>query len=366
MKKIVYIVSDIEKALAFEWLSVALKQNFELIFILIGKDKTALMLFLQKHGIQTYYVNGAVWFVSQWWSVLKILKKERPATIHTHMWTANLIGLSTAWLLGIKKRIFTRHHAMIHYSEYPSGQKWDKLCNWLATDIVAISENIKSILTKFDGATKAKIHIIHHGFDLSYFRSVERERITALRKKYSIEDIAFPIIGVIARYTKWKGIQFIIEAFKNIKEEYPNALLILANAEGDYKQTIQHMLQDVPVGCYKEIIFEEDLSGLYKLFNVYVHVPTDGRAEAFGQTYVEALASGIPSVFTLSGIANEFIVHEKNALVVGYENSPQIFESIRTLINDKTLVDKLKEQGQLSVGKFSFDKMLMKLEILYA
>src|SRR5688572_22504085 len=114
MRKVCYIVSDIEKALAFEWLSIALKQKFELIFIHIGKNESALMLFLKDHGIRNYYVNGASPFVLQWLSVFKILRAEKPQIVHTHMWTANLIGLSTAWVLNIKKRIFTRHHAMIH------------------------------------------------------------------------------------------------------------------------------------------------------------------------------------------------------------------------------------------------------------
>jgi glycosyltransferase involved in cell wall biosynthesis len=366
MKKIIYIVSDIEKALAFEWLSVSLASHFELSFILICKEGTTLMLFLKEHRIPFYHVNTAASFPIQWWKVFTILRGIKPYAVHTHMWKANLLGLSSAWLLGIPKRIFTRHHAVIHYNEYPSGLKWDKLCNRLATDIVAISENVKNILVKHDGAKESKIHTIHHGFDLNYFIDIENERIDGLRNRYAIGDGFFPVVGVIARYTKWKGVQFIIEGFKELRTKFPTAHLILANAEGDYKKSLKLMLQELPKGSFTEITFENDLSALYKLFNVYVHVPTNEFVEAFGQTYIEALASGIPSVFTLSGVAKEFILDSKNALVVEYESSRQICEAIQKILENDSLTRSLISEGQLSAQKFSLENMLTKLKYLYA
>jgi glycosyltransferase involved in cell wall biosynthesis len=365
LKKVVYIVSDIEKALAFEWLSVTLKQKFELVFILIGKNESALMHFLKAHGVRSYQIEGTLQFAMKWVSVFNILRAEKPDVVHTHLWTANLIGLSASWLLRIRKRIFTRHHAMIHHTQYPSGLKWDKACNWLATDIIAISENIKTILIKYDGARESKIHLIHHGFDLEYFADPSADRVAALKKKYDLKSNYFPVVGVISRYVKWKGVQFMIQAFKELRKNFPQAHLILANADGDYRDTIQSMLTELPKGCYTEIVFEEDLSALYKLFHVYVHVPTDDKAEAFGQTYVEALAAGIPSVFTRSGIGNEFLVHEENALVVDYQSSEQIAAAVDRILRCDDLRNKLISNGHGSVAAFELNNMLNRLVKLY-
>jgi glycosyltransferase involved in cell wall biosynthesis len=254
---------------------------------------------------------------------------------------------------------------MIHYTEHPSGRKLDRLCNWLATDIIAISENVKTILVVYDRAKEKKIHTIHHGFDLQYFAIPNEERVCAIRKKYGINQTTFPIIGVIARYTKWKGIQFTIEAFSKIKVQYPDAHLLLANADGDFKETIQSMLQKLPEGSYTQIVFEEELSALYQLFNVYVHVPTSEQAEAFGQTYVEALAAGIPCVFTISGIAKEFIINEKNALVVEHQNSGQIANAINRILLERELRDQLRRNGFSAVKMFELNNMLDRLINLY-
>ena len=105
---------------------------------------------------------------------------------------------------------------------------------------------------------------------------------------------------------------------------------------------------------------------MYKLFDIYTHVPISKSAEAFGQTYVEALASGTPSVFTLSGIANEFIIDKQNALVVPYKNSEAIYCSWNELINDKEIRDRLIINGRNDVAqKFQLNQMITKLEELY-
>lgn len=280
------------------------------------------------------------------------------------MWRANLIGLSASWLLRIKKRVYTRHHATVHYREHPSGRKWDLLCNFLATDIIAISENIKEILIKRDNAKPRKISIIPHGFDLAYFQSISPEQIEKQKLKLQLQG-ASPVIGVIARFTKWKGVQHVITAFAQIRGTHPGAVLILANATGDYSAEIKKMLTGFPPETYREIFFENDLAALYKQFDVYVHTPTDSYAEAFGQTYVEALASGVPSVFTLSGVAREFIQHNHNALVVPFENPEAIAASIHLILSNKKLREKLILNGKNSVEPFGLGSFVQKLKLLY-
>jgi len=230
---------------------------------------------------------------------------------------------------------------------------------------VAISKSIEEILVAWDKAPKKKVTIIHHGFDLPYFSHADDERVTGLRRKYDLNASSYPVVGVISRYTDWKGIQFIIPAFKSLLSKYPNAHLILANAKGDYAREIKTQLNTLPRGSYTEIGFEADLAALYRLFNVYVHAPIDAYSEAFGQTYVEALATGTPSVFTLSGIAREFIRDRENAVVVEYKNSDQIFRGLCDILENKELSKALIAGGRESIQQFSIGKYMQELETLY-
>lgn len=88
--------------------------------------------------------------------------------------------------------------------------------------------------------------------------------------------------------------------------------------------------------------------------------------EAYGQVYVEALAAGIPSIFTLSGIARDFIENEKNAMVVPFKNSQDILSALEKLHSNESLKNKLIETGRKDVVKlFSFEKSLEQLYQLY-
>ncbi|MBK7965254.1 MAG: glycosyltransferase family 4 protein [Bacteroidetes bacterium] len=212
---------------------------------------------------------------------------------------------------------------------------------------------------------KDKIYLVNHGFELESFTHPDQSLIKAMKARYNVDDRC-PVIGVISRFTEWKGIQYIIPAFEKLLRNYPNAFLILANANGDYSQQLNSQLKVLPSNSYLTICFEKDISILYQLFNIFVHTPIDAEAEAFGQTYVEALAAGVPSVFTLSGIAREFIEHEKNAVVVPFKNSDSIFEGISRLLEDEKLRNSLKsEGGKVVESRFKVEVMMNALYKMY-
>jgi glycosyltransferase involved in cell wall biosynthesis len=81
---------------------------------------------------------------------------------------------------------------------------------------------------------------------------------------------------------------------------------------------------------------------------------------------VEALAAGIPSIFTLSGIAQDFIVDGENALAVPFKDSQSIFNALVMLSDNEALRAKLKGSGPDSVKeRFALHKMIEQLEQLY-
>jgi len=367
--KTTYILSNINKAIAFEWIVEQLnKEQFELSFIILHSKNSYLFDWLKTKKIECYFIehHGKKSYPNTFFKTFRLLHKIKPSIVHTHLFDANLIGLSAAKLLGIKKRIYTRHHSTYHHEYFPNAIKWDKLTNWLSTDIIAISKNVQQVLIEKEDVTHQKVHLIHHGFDLEKFNQTSTTEINSLREKYQLTKNT-PVIGVISRFIELKGIQYIIPAFKQLLNQYPNAILVLANASGSDKIMIENeLLQELKPYQYKTIVFEPNLFTLYQLFDVYVHTPINPQIEAFGQTYVEALASGIPSVFTLSGVANEFIEHCKNALVVDYKNSDEIYQAITLILSDKELKNSLIENGKKAIEPFNLPLFINKLENLYA
>jgi glycosyltransferase involved in cell wall biosynthesis len=367
--RVTYIISAVNKALAFEWIAKHLNpRKVALSFILMNPADSELEQYIREQGLPMVRVvyRGKADLLRAIREVRSQLKDWKSQVVHTHLFDANVVGLLAAWSVGVPRRILTRHHSTLHHQYFPRAVYYDRFTNALTTHIVAITEMVKRILVEKEGVKPEKIRLIHHGFDLGTFMQPQSEQVAVLQQKYQTSG-RYPVIGVIARQTEWKGIQYIIPAFASLREQYPTAKLLLANAHGDYQKEIQALLhQHLPAESYEQIRFENDLGSLYQLFDVYVHTPIDDHSEAFGQTYVEALAAGIPAVFTLSGVAPEFIRHEENALVVPFADSAAIATSIQRYLTNPALRAQVRTAGQaVATQRFGLDTYLCALEDLY-
>ncbi|KXK44947.1 MAG: glycosyltransferase family 4 protein [Bacteroidetes bacterium] len=362
------ILSFHDRAVQYEWfIEKALEQQMKLHFIFLNPEQWHIERYVRHRKIPCLFIkyNSKKDIPRATALIYQYLFKNKIDIVHTHLFDANISGLTAAWLARVKKRIYTRHHSDFHHRFHRGAVKYDRYCNRLATDIVAISKNVEEILINTEQVKKSKVHLIHHGFELDAFKNVNTEEVEQLRVKYNLKD-NHPVVGMISRYEKGKGIQHVIPAFQKLLKEYPNAVLVLANSHGSYAREIKAMLKQLPDHSYREIRFEYNLFALYKLFDVFVHVPEYAEYEAFGQVYVEALAAGVPSVFTLSGIALEFIEDRKNALVCKYGDSSDIYNALSEILSDSSLRELIISEGRKSIAhKFSMNLYFRKLLNLY-
>jgi glycosyltransferase involved in cell wall biosynthesis len=367
-QKIVYIISDINKAVLFEHTALGMRiKGFEVYFILINCLDTDFSRYLETHHFKTFHLSVSS-IVTSWNKVIEcqaILKKIQPNVVHCHMGTANWVGLWASYIQRLPRRIYTRHAGMPLELSFKE-KVIDKIQNFIATDVVAISKVIQNLLLE-QGVNASKIKVIRHGFDMQRMQQINTNEVERIQQLYNANR-QHPVIGVIARWTQWKGIQYIIPAFKQLLTTHPNAKLCLFNADVnfDYSEQLLDLLHQLPSTSYVHVPFENNVYDLYQLFDIYVHTPINNNCEAFGQTYVEAMAAGIPSIFTLSGIGQEFIKHKCNAMVVDYKNSNQIHQAMLQLLNNAQLAQYIITQGKQDVADaFGLDAHYAQLSNLY-
>jgi glycosyltransferase involved in cell wall biosynthesis len=368
-KKVTYIISDIDKSMFFEQTAIWLKEKgFDVSFILINSESGFLHDFLIGHGfiVKNITAKRIIKSLPAILKCRKILREVDPEIVHCHLATANTIGLIAGFIAGVKRRIYTRHNGLPpHYSKKEAIL--DYLHNILATTIVAATVNTKEILLQMR-VKESKIFLLPHGFDIDRMMQPDNKEVIRIKEMYNDKD-QYPVIGVVARWLDSKGIQYIIPAFKKLLSQYSNAKLCLFNASDNapYKTTITQLLTQLPEENYIIVNFEHNVYDLYQLFDIYVHSPVNANYEGFGQTYVESLAAGIPSIFTLSGVAKEFIKNEENALVVNFENSDDIYDAFISLLTNEALVNKLVTNGRQAILRyFGRQQYVENLEKLYA
>ena len=368
--RLLYIISAPIPCTPFAWIARDLdRERFDLSFLLLNIRPAPLEPLIRAQGSPVRYIPLA----SRWGgvraagTVARHCREHAPDVVHVHMERACFPGLVGARLAGVPVRIHTRHIA----GPYPRSYRgrldalYDRRNNLLSTAIVAPSPVAKATLVEVDGVSPAKVTVIPHGFDMPAFLEATDDDARRMRARYGMGDDA-PIVGVVSRFLAIKGIDYTIEAFRRLLQTHPKARLVLANARGQQEKEVRQRLRETIPGRYTEIVYETDMPALYKTFDVFVHVPVEPHFESFGQIYVEALAAGIPSVFTLAGAAAEFVRDGENALVVPSRDAGRIHGAILRVLNEAALRDRLSANGPPSVvDRYSLPRMLRSLEDLY-
>ena len=367
-KKVAVIIDYILRNVYFEWhFELIDKNKVELHYILLNpNEESEFKDFLNlnnakfidiRHKTKKDIPNSII-------QIIKYLKNNKIDIVETHFHQANLLGIPAALLSGVSKRIIMRRNSTFNIKYHPKGVVLDKILGKLSTDVIAISPVVVDVLKKIDKIPASKIHYISHGFKPEQFEGISEERVRAIKEKYGLKS-KFPVVGVISRFIDWKGVEYIIDAFNKLKNNFHNAHLLLANAGGPDEIKIKQQLTILPENSYTEVYYENDIFALYQTFDVFVHVPIDPQVEAFGRTYIEALLSKIPSIFTISAIAHVFIENKRNALVVDYKSSDDIYNALMKILQDERLKNKLILQGYKDALQFSVVKQMKALEKLY-
>jgi glycosyltransferase involved in cell wall biosynthesis len=371
IKKLCWIVSNLDYSKQFDQLAQYLhnSEKYTLSYILLAEKAPILYDLFKKAGIDVHFVEykSKKDLPSAIAKIYGILKRIKPDVVHTNLFEATFAGLIAAKAAGVKSRIHTRHHSNESHLFYPKRAiYYDKLINRLSTKIVAVSDVVAEVMIKLEAVPAEKITVIPHGFMLEEM-TADPAVTEKVREDYGLTG-AYPVIGVVSRFVNWKGIQYVIPAFKKLLADYPQAKLVMANARGSYSDQLRKQLQDeLEENQYVIINIERRIFELFKTFDVFVHVPVSREIEAYGQVYIEPLVLKVPSVFTLSGIANSFVEDGKNALVVPHKDADAIYEAVKKMLADESLRGRVAEQGFKDVwARYHINDMFTRLDELYS
>lgn len=366
--KVCHVISDIDYNNLFEVIEhFTDKDKYELSFVFLAPELPKLYPIFESRHYPVHFIRcrGRKDLIFTVPKLRRIFKEIKPGIVHTHFANASLAGLFAAKLGGIKARVHTRHHSTECHNYYPHAVYYDKIINSLAVKIIAISEMVREVLIERENVKPEKIVVIHHGLNFDELQ-VSDAATAEVGELYGLTESS-PVVGVISRFVHLKGIQYIIPAFAELVKEYPQAKLVLAGAGGSYEKEIAQMLGErLRETQYVLIPFEKRVAEMYANFDVFVHVPIDRESEAFGLIYVEALALKVPSIFTLSGVASDFIEDKSNALVVPFQDADALLEAMRLILKDDELRRRISEQGQADAHRlFQGQKAAAELDALY-
>jgi glycosyltransferase involved in cell wall biosynthesis len=163
----------------------------------------------------------------------------------------------------------------------------------------------------------------------------------------------------------FKGVFELLEAAKNLNEEGFHFELTLAgkgHAENDAKEfVIKNNLSNVITfaGWADDVYLKE----LLKSNEIFV-LPS--WAEGLPNSMIEAMASGLAVVITPVGVVKDFIVNEKNGLLVETHKVSSLEAAIKKLIINKELTNTLAINGLITAKTYFSSEQSIKnlLEVI--
>ncbi len=270
---------------------------------------------------------------------------RRVSVLYCLSLTEKILATVPARLLGMKV-VWVEHVTVERWLSMNPLRVFYKLFSRLVT-VIAVSQAVRRQLVEWIGVPEKNCRVIYNGIDTSHFPV----------KEYGWHEAARFNIGCIARVEKEKGIEFLIQAIKKIKEFIPFVRLIIVG-DGHERKKLVWLSERLAL---KEVIqwvgHQRQIEKWYHYFDAYV-LPSVIR-ESFGITLVEAMASGIPVVGSKIGGIPEIIDDRVNGLLFEPGNSQDLADQLMYLYNNRSQAQEMVRAARAKVEKdFSLERML--------
>lgn len=222
--------------------------------------------------------------------------------------------------------------------------------------IFYLNEGAKENLLKA-GAPQYKLKSLLYGIwgvDTSLFKPIKMP--PQGWQKNRVRRILF-----VGRIDEAKGIAYLLEAWKKIRQEFPKVELMMAG-KGELEDKVKNK-EGIRIR-YKGMMKNKDLPALFNsaLFSVYPSVTLKRWEEQVGMVNLQSLACGTPVITTKSGAIPEYI-NDKVGILVPERDTSALARAMRKLLEDDKLRQKLGRAGREYILKnFDAQKTIQKTE----
>lgn len=206
------------------------------------------------------------------------------------------------------------------------------------------------------------------GVDVDRFSPMPQSHKVEVRARLGLPTSG-PMVLCVSRLVPRKGMDTLIATAGILAKDYPDLTVVIAGAGRDQRR-LEHLVRrsGAPVRLLGRVP-AIDLPGLYASADVFAMSCRSRWAgleqEGFGIVFLEAAASGVPSVAGDSGGAADAVVDGETGLVVSQPEDPAaLAASVRRLLDDPELASRQgRAARQRAETVFAYDVLAKRLQI---
>jgi glycosyltransferase involved in cell wall biosynthesis len=210
---------------------------------------------------------------------------------------------------------------------------------------------------------KDKIIVIPNGININELKTpLTKEEA---RKKLGL-PVDIPMVLFFGSLVRYKGPDILLKAFKQINDEFPEAILIFAG-RGQLLNELSDLSKELGVENHVTFVgfVEDDLKPLYYKASDIFCLPSTTMAESFGIVNLEAMAAGIPIVASNLGGIPDIVQDGINGILTNPGDFESVADALRSLLLNGDLRVKMGNNGSKLVNNYSWDEIAKETENLY-
>lgn len=288
------------------------------------------------------------------WRLARLIRTGRFDVVHAHMYAS--AAASALAVVGTRVPLVLTEHSEANWR--PGPTRWcSRHVYRRAAHVIAVSDSIRQRLTAKDGVPPERVTTIHNAL-LPLPEAHPWERSPLGR----VSDVG-PVVGVVARLQREKGVQHFIEAAARIARQVPDARFVVVG-DGPLKESLSGLAHCLGVRERIDFLgFHRDAAALMPDLDILV-VPS--LSEGTPLVILEAMSAGIPVVASAVGGIPEQIRHGREGLLVPVGDAGALADAVLLLLQRPGLARQLGDAGRRRVdGCFSPQALVRRTEAVY-
>jgi sugar transferase (PEP-CTERM/EpsH1 system associated) len=301
----------------------------------------------------------AKWRWDALWRLYRLLRRERPALLHTWMFHANIPGRVVGRLAGVPIILTSRRNVNIG-----GGQRelLSRLTSGMDDLVIAVCELARQAEIERAGVSPEKVVTVYNGLDAAEFAGVDQERAALVRQGLAIPR-GTPVVAAVGRLHPQKDFPTLLRAMARVHEAVPGARLLVVG-DGMLRGDLEAQARSLELSS--SVVFTGQRADVPELLNAVDLFALSSLWEGLPNVVLEAMAAGLPVVGTRVGGVPEVVVDGVTGILVPPRDPEALASGIAQLLSDSELSQRMGDAGRARVvEQYSVERMVRETEVLY-
>jgi glycosyltransferase involved in cell wall biosynthesis len=326
-------------------------RNLNATWILVFLEDGPLAAELRDLGFHTTVINAGRLRQAHRWAaaivrIARLLRAEKPDVVVAWMAKAHFYSGPAALLAGVPS-IWCQHGL-------PRANEWlDRALALLPTRGIIVNSNTAAAAQRSLRPSHREV-VVYPAVDLDEFDPARLPEPAEVRKELGLPR-RVPIVGMVARLQRWKGVDVFVEAATRLRRVHPDIFCVVVGGEHalepGYPAVIRRQIAEAQLD--DTVLLAGRQPEVAKWMHAMDVVVLPSRDEPFGMVIVEAMALGKPVVAGDSAGPSEIVRSGDDGLLVPYGNADALANAVMRYLDDPDFAQHVADRARLRARQFS-------------